>query len=149
MASSAKTKRPVRIISLAMVWPTSAGNERGALHSLMKPAGTAISAKRTLSEQMRRSHEIAISMPMPTAMPSTAAMVTWGKSSSLRHMRWATMWKWSLANHTSISPYSPPRPCSSLKLSSWSSLGMVSTCRSPPPQKLPPAPVMMTTRTGE
>ena len=82
--------RMTRLVERADV---AVGRLRGALHSLINPAGTAISANRTRSEARRRSQLTAISSPMPTAIPSTAAIVGWGRSSRLRHMRWAMMWK--------------------------------------------------------
>ena len=69
---------------MARPMPTSLGRLREPPLSGTNPAGTATSPKRARSDASRMSQSVVISSPTPTAGPFTAAMVGWGRSSSLR-----------------------------------------------------------------
>ena len=74
-----------------------------------------------------------------------AAIVTCGRSSSLRMALCRTLWRKSLKKYSAISLYGPVMPIEPSKAPSTSP----SDCKSPPAQKPRPAPVKITTLTIE
>src|SRR2546428_5268938 len=131
-ASSPATPRPVRIMSIAWLWPMSRGRRTVPRSISGTPQRRQKTPKTASVAATRRSHQSASSRPPATAYPSTAAMT--GFPSSMRDGPMgpspSSLMRLSAVVHTAA-----PRR-------SWPE---ATAFRSAPAQNVPPAPVRTAT----
>src|SRR5438552_937659 len=131
-ASSPATPRPVRIMSIAWLWPMSRGRRTVPRSTSGTPQRRQKTPKTASVAATRRSHQSASSRPPATANPSTAAMT--GLPSSMRDGPMGPSPS-SLMSHSPCFPTAAPRR-------SWPA---ATAFRSAPAQNVPPAPVRTAT----